>query len=161
MWVSASKANERDPQRLLGLGLIGWLRPAGADHIGSWSNEPSKGCGGGWRIAFASKRCFRTSRPRSLTSTPTVWTLPSRPSSVITGHGDVAMSVTAMKAGAVVFLTKPFAGKDLLDAIQRAVERDTRDLGTEARTGARDPGRVSAPSPRASGRCSPSSSPEC
>ena len=66
-----------------------------------------------------------------------------------------------MKAGAVDFLTKPFAGKDLLDAIQRAVERDTRDLGTEARTGARDPGRVSAPSPRASGRCSPSSSPEC
>jgi len=53
----------------------------------------------------------------------------------ITGHGDVAMSVTAMKAGAVDFLTKPFVGKDLLDAIQRAVERDTRDLGTEARTG--------------------------
>jgi FixJ family two-component response regulator len=53
----------------------------------------------------------------------------------ITGHGDVAMSVTAMKAGAVDFLTKPFAGKDLLGAIQRAVEKDARDLGTEARTG--------------------------
>lgn len=52
----------------------------------------------------------------------------------ITGHGDVAMSVTAMKGGAVDFLTKPFAGKDLLGAIQRAVERDRRDLGTEART---------------------------
>jgi FixJ family two-component response regulator len=51
----------------------------------------------------------------------------------ITGHGDVAMSVTAMKAGAVDFLTKPFAGKDLLDAIQRALAKDTRDLGTEAR----------------------------
>jgi FixJ family two-component response regulator len=52
----------------------------------------------------------------------------------ITGHGDVAMSVAAMKSGAVDFLTKPFASKDLLGAIQRAVDRDTRDLGTEART---------------------------
>ena len=52
----------------------------------------------------------------------------------ITAHGDVAMSVTAMKAGAVDFLTKPFAGEDLLGAIQRAVERDTRDLNTEARS---------------------------
>jgi len=53
----------------------------------------------------------------------------------ITGHGDVAMSVAAMKSGAVDFLTKPFASKDLLGAIQRAVDKDTRDLGTEARTG--------------------------
>src|SRR5437660_11861170 len=52
----------------------------------------------------------------------------------ITGHGDVAMSVTAMKAGAVDFLIKPFASKDLLGAIQRAVDRDTGNLGTEART---------------------------
>ena len=52
----------------------------------------------------------------------------------ITGHGDVAMSVAAMKSGAVDFLTTPFASKDLLGAIQRAVERDTRNLGTEART---------------------------
>jgi FixJ family two-component response regulator len=53
----------------------------------------------------------------------------------ITGHGDVSMSVNAMKAGAVDFLTKPFEGKDLLSAVQRAVARDTRDLGAEARTG--------------------------
>jgi FixJ family two-component response regulator len=53
----------------------------------------------------------------------------------ITGHGDVAMSVTAMKAGAVDFLTKPFDGKALLAAIRRAVEKDTRDRGAEARTG--------------------------
>ena len=51
----------------------------------------------------------------------------------ITGHGDIPMSVKAMKAGAVDFLTKPFAAKDLLDAIRRAVAKDTRDLGTEAR----------------------------
>ena len=51
----------------------------------------------------------------------------------ITGHGDISMSVKAMKAGAVDFLTKPFAAKDLLDAIQRAVAKDTRDLGIEAR----------------------------
>ena len=51
----------------------------------------------------------------------------------ITGHGDIPTSVQAMKAGAVDFLTKPFAAKDLLDAIRRAVAKDTRDLGTEAR----------------------------
>src|SRR5438094_456010 len=51
----------------------------------------------------------------------------------VTGHGDVPMSVGAMKAGAIDFLTKPFAAKDLLDAIQRAVAKDTRDLGDEAR----------------------------
>ena len=42
----------------------------------------------------------------------------------ITGHGDIPMSVSAMKAGAVEFLTKPFRDQDLLDAIQAAVERD-------------------------------------
>jgi len=50
----------------------------------------------------------------------------------ITGHGDIPMSVKAMKAGAIDFLTKPFAAKDLLGAIQRAVDKDTRDLGQEA-----------------------------
>jgi len=53
----------------------------------------------------------------------------------MTGHGDIHMSVKAMKAGAVDFLTKPFVGKDLLEAIQRALARDTRDLGVKARTG--------------------------
>jgi FixJ family two-component response regulator len=42
----------------------------------------------------------------------------------LTGHGDIPMSVRAMKAGAVEFLTKPFREKDLLDAIRQAVERD-------------------------------------
>ena len=42
----------------------------------------------------------------------------------ITGHGDIAMSVRAMKAGAVEFLTKPFHDQDLLDAIQQALNRD-------------------------------------
>jgi FixJ family two-component response regulator len=40
----------------------------------------------------------------------------------ITGHGDIPMSVRAMKAGAVEFLTKPFRDQDLLDAIQQALE---------------------------------------
>ena len=44
----------------------------------------------------------------------------------ITGHGDIPMSVRAMKAGAVEFLTKPFREQDLLDAIQQALERDRR-----------------------------------
>lgn len=51
----------------------------------------------------------------------------------ITGHGDISMSVKAMKAGAVDFLTKPFAARELLNAIERAVAKDTRDLGAEAR----------------------------
>ena len=42
----------------------------------------------------------------------------------ITGHGDVPMTVQAMKAGAVEFLTKPFRDQQLLDAIEQAIERD-------------------------------------
>jgi len=42
----------------------------------------------------------------------------------LTGHGDIPMSVRAMKAGAVEFLTKPFREQDLLDAIHQAMERD-------------------------------------
>src|SRR5438552_8149473 len=42
----------------------------------------------------------------------------------ITAHGDIPMTVRAMKAGAVVFLTKPFRDQDLLDAIQLGLERD-------------------------------------
>jgi FixJ family two-component response regulator len=42
----------------------------------------------------------------------------------VTGHADVPMTVRAMKAGALEFLTKPFRDQDLLDAIQKALERD-------------------------------------
>src|ERR1700736_7025964 len=42
----------------------------------------------------------------------------------ITGHADVPMSVRAMKAGAVDFLTKPFRDQDLLDAVGQAIDRD-------------------------------------
>ncbi len=42
----------------------------------------------------------------------------------VTGHGDIPMSVQAIKAGAVEFLTKPFRDQDLLDAISQAIERD-------------------------------------
>ena len=42
----------------------------------------------------------------------------------ITGHGDIPMSVKAMKSGAVEFLTKPFQDTDLLDAIHQALDRD-------------------------------------
>jgi FixJ family two-component response regulator len=44
----------------------------------------------------------------------------------ITGHGDIPMSVRAMKAGAVEFLTKPFQDQDLLDAIHAAIEQDRK-----------------------------------
>jgi len=49
----------------------------------------------------------------------------------ITGHGDVPMSVRAMKAGAVEFLTKPFSGDVLLDAIRGALERSRAALRDE------------------------------
>ena len=42
----------------------------------------------------------------------------------VTGHGDIPMSVKAMKSGAVEFLTKPFRDQDLLDAIHQALDRD-------------------------------------
>ena len=51
----------------------------------------------------------------------------------ITGHGDIPMSVKAMKSGAVEFLTKPFRDQDLLDAIHQALDRDriTREQQSE------------------------------
>jgi FixJ family two-component response regulator len=52
----------------------------------------------------------------------------------ITGHGDIPMSVQAMKAGAVDFLAKPFRDQDLLDAIHRAVERDRSGRKQRAET---------------------------
>jgi FixJ family two-component response regulator len=42
----------------------------------------------------------------------------------ITGHGDIPMTVKAMKSGAVEFLTKPFQDQDLLDAVRQALDRD-------------------------------------
>jgi len=50
----------------------------------------------------------------------------------ITGHGDIPMTVRAMKAGAVEFLTKPFRDQELLDAIQIALERDRTRRQQEA-----------------------------
>ena len=50
----------------------------------------------------------------------------------ITAHGDIPMTVRAMKAGAVEFLTKPFRDQDLLDAIQIALERDRARRQQEA-----------------------------
>lgn len=50
----------------------------------------------------------------------------------ITGHGDIPMSVRAMKAGAVEFLTKPFGDEALLSAIEQAIERSRAALDQEA-----------------------------
>ncbi|MCM3903357.1 MAG: response regulator transcription factor [Pyrinomonadaceae bacterium] len=52
----------------------------------------------------------------------------------ITGHGDIPMTVRAMKAGAVEFLTKPFQDEDLLKAIQQALDVDSATLKQEAET---------------------------
>jgi len=49
----------------------------------------------------------------------------------ITGHGDIPMTVRAMKGGAVDFLTKPFRDQDLLDAVRTAIERDRKRRDVE------------------------------
>jgi FixJ family two-component response regulator len=49
----------------------------------------------------------------------------------LTGHGDIPMSVRAIKAGAVEFLTKPFHEQELLDAVQHALERDQINRAAE------------------------------
>jgi FixJ family two-component response regulator len=49
----------------------------------------------------------------------------------MTGHGDIPMSVRAMKAGAIDFLTKPFRDQDMLDAVMMALERDRKRCNDE------------------------------
>ena len=49
----------------------------------------------------------------------------------VTGYGDIPMSVTAMKGGAIEFLTKPFRDQDLLDAIQLGIARDRARLDSD------------------------------
>ena len=51
----------------------------------------------------------------------------------ITGHGDVPMSVKALKAGAIDFLVKPFRDQDLLDAISAAIDLDRRRRGEDTK----------------------------
>ena len=65
----------------------------------------------------------------------------------ISGHGDIPMTVRAMKAGAVEFLTKPFREQDLLDAVQLALQRD-RDRRIEERTVLQTRARFDALTPR-------------
>lgn len=53
---------------------------------------------------------------------------------LITGHGDIPMSVQAMKAGAVDFLPKPFRDQDMLDAVAAAIDRDRKRRAVESDT---------------------------
>jgi FixJ family two-component response regulator len=53
---------------------------------------------------------------------------PQMPIIFMTGHGDIAMTVKAMKAGAVDFLTKPFHDQEMIDAVVAALERDAKRL---------------------------------
>ncbi|MDH6170765.1 FixJ family two-component response regulator [Variovorax boronicumulans] len=54
--------------------------------------------------------------------------LPSIPIIFMTGHGDIAMTVKAMKAGAVDFLSKPFRDQDMIDAVTAALDNDAKRL---------------------------------
>ena len=78
---------------------------------------------GGARAASCSTCAARVERSRSAARARRA-RASSIPIVFITGHGDVPMSVQAMKAGAVEFLTKPFRDQQLLDAVQQAIERD-------------------------------------
>jgi FixJ family two-component response regulator len=69
------------------------------------------------------------------------------PAVIITGHGDIPMSVRAMKAGAVDFLAKPFRDQDMLDAVAVALKRDT-DRRTAERGTAMVKDRFATLSPR-------------
>ena len=64
----------------------------------------------------------------------------------ITAHGDVPMSVQAMKVGAVEFLTKPFRDQQLLEAIEKAIERPRRPAAPEGAHRAPPPVRIAHPS---------------
>jgi FixJ family two-component response regulator len=57
---------------------------------------------------------------------------PDMPIIFITGYGDIPMSVRAMKAGALEFLTKPFAPEVLIEAIRHAIERSRHAIGVQA-----------------------------
>ena len=69
----------------------------------------------------------------------------------MTGHGDIPMTVKAMKSGAVDFLTKPFRDQDMLDAVATAIERDRKRREADKIVVGRCR-RVSRPSRLASGR---------
>jgi len=108
------------------------------------------GCEGWHPELFASASEFLAA-PRPLTSVPSCLVLDvsmpglsglelqrrvandraDMPIIFITGHGDIPMTVEAMKAGAVEFLTKPFTDEALLGAIRQAIERSREMLGRE------------------------------
>ncbi|WP_051516810.1 response regulator transcription factor [Herbaspirillum sp. RV1423] len=71
------------------------------------------------RLQGVSGLDFQTELQRSGDALPIIF---------MTGHGDIPMSVKAMKAGAIDFLAKPFRDQDLLDAVMLAIERDRANL---------------------------------
>lgn len=79
------------------------------------------------RLRGASGLEFQRELQRAGIATPIVF---------ITGHGDVPMSVSAMKSGAVEFLLKPFRDQDLLDAVREGVYRDRQRRARDAELGA-------------------------
>ncbi len=75
------------------------------------------------RLPGVSGLDFQQQLARAGTSMPIVF---------MTGHGDIPMSVRAMKAGAIDFLTKPFRDQDMLDAVTAAIDLDRRQRETDS-----------------------------
>jgi DNA-binding NarL/FixJ family response regulator len=98
--------------------LKGWKSP---DGIAQRPHEPSHGIAKEPIIFNDRNQYFFITPPLAVRSSPPC----GRPPIIfITGHGDIPMSVQAMKEGAIEFLTKPFRDQDLLDAIQLGLSRD-------------------------------------
>jgi FixJ family two-component response regulator len=74
------------------------------------------------RLPGVSGLDFQTELSRNNVNVPIIF---------ITGHGDIPMSVRAMKAGAIEFLTKPLREQDLLDAVQAGIDRDRNQRQSE------------------------------
>ena len=107
---------------LLSVGLKAQLFATVPEFLASWRRAGPTCLVLDIRLPGCSGLDFQDDLARSRVQLPVVF---------ITGHGDIQMSVRAMKAGAVEFLIKPFRDQDLLDAVQAALARDRATLEDE------------------------------
>jgi FixJ family two-component response regulator len=107
---------------LLSVGLRVELFGSASEFMGQWERDGPGCLVLDIRLPGQSGLEFQDELARAQVDLPVIF---------ITGHGDIRMSVRAIKAGAVEFLTKPFRDQDLLDAIHIAIAQDTEALMTK------------------------------